>query len=74
MNTEEVMKLAAAVALSAGYEATHDALVEARNAVAELVAAAGAIKAKRGGTMALGATDARTVRLESALARFGGGK
>ncbi len=44
----------------------------ARAAVAELVAAATAIKAKRGGTMGLGATDARTARLLAALSKFGG--
>lgn len=50
-----------------------DELAEARAAVAELIEAVHAIRATRGGTMALGAADPRTVRLWDALARVQGG-
>jgi len=45
----------------------------ARAAVAELIEAVADIRATRGGTMALGVQDARTVRLWAALARVKGG-
>ena len=51
-----------------------DDLFKARAAIAELIEAVGAFKGKRGAFMALGAQDARTIRLWAALARVRGGK
>ncbi|WP_441253641.1 hypothetical protein [Bradyrhizobium sp. 613_E4_N2_2] len=74
IHIEHLRNLMPQISFDENREALKAAIVAlaARDAVAELIEAVKAIKAARGGTMALGAQDARTIRLWAALARVGG--